>query len=121
LITYLEKKRFNMTKQELLLYTEEEITYEIASVIKQRRIRLNMTQKELASKANIALPTYIVFEKTGKISLERMLKILRHVNLLGSVVMQILNAESLESLGVDEYIKAKESKEKKRVMHKQKK
>ena len=107
-----------MTKQELLLYTEEEITYEIASVIKQRRIRLNMTQKELASKANIALPTYIAFEKTGKISLERMLKILRHVNLLGSVVMQILESESLESLGIDEYIKAQKTQNKQRVMHK---
>jgi len=118
LTTYLEKKRFNMTKQELLLYTEEEITYEIASVIKQRRIRLNMTQKELAMKANIALPTYIAFEKTGKISLERMLKILRHMNLLGSVVMQILESESLESLGIDEYVKAQKTKNKQRVMHK---
>jgi len=107
-----------MTKQELLLYTEEEITFEVATLIKQRRIRLNMTQKELAEKTNIALPTYIVFEKTGKISFERMLKVLRHVNLLGNVVMQILESESLESLGIDEYIKAKKSKEKQRVMPK---
>jgi len=107
-----------MTKQELLLYTEEEITFEVATLIKQRRIRLNMTQKELAEKTNIALPTYIVFEKTGKISFERMLKILRHVNLLGSVVMKILEAENLESLGLDEYINAEKIKDKQRVMHK---
>ena len=47
-----------------------------------------MTQKELAAKANIALPTYISFEKTGKISFDRMLKVLRLLNLLGDVVMQ---------------------------------
>jgi len=107
-----------MTKQELLLYTEDEIAFEVAAIIKKRRIRLKMTQKELAAKANIALPTYIIFEKTGKISFERMLKVLRHLNLLGDVVMKILNAESLEALGVDEYVRAIKGKDKQRVAHK---
>lgn len=107
-----------MTKQELLLYTEDEIASEVATIVKQRRIRLKMTQKELSAKANIALPTYISFEKTGKISFERMLKVLRHLNLLGDVVMNILNSESLEALGVDEYIRATKNKDKQRVVHK---
>lgn len=104
-----------MTKQEVLLYTEEELSQEIGELIKARRIRLNMRQKDLANKAGIALPTYIVFESTGKISLVRLLKVLRHVGLLGDVVSDILNSESIDSLGAENYIKTQVAREKSRV------
>ena len=47
----------------------------ISQKVKQRRLELNLTQAGLSARANIPLPTYRVFEKTGKISLQALLHI----------------------------------------------
>lgn len=47
----------------------------IASRVKQRRLENNLTQAGLAERAGIPLPTYRLFEKTGKISLIGLLQI----------------------------------------------
>jgi len=41
----------------------------VAARVKERRLERAFTQKELAVRANIPLPTYRRFEKTGEISL----------------------------------------------------
>ena len=40
----------------------------VAGRVKQRRLESALTQKELAKRADIPLPTYRRFERTGKIS-----------------------------------------------------
>lgn len=47
----------------------------IASRVKQRRLENNLTQAGLSERAGIPLPTYRLFEKTGKISLTSLLQI----------------------------------------------
>lgn len=110
-----------MTRQELLLYTDDEIAEEIAELIRQRRIRLGITQADMAKRTGISQPSYVNFEKTGKIALVRFFKILRQIGMLGDVGFEILNAESLERLGAEEYVKAKNSKERIRASRQPKK
>ncbi len=94
-----------MTQQELLLYTEEEITQELAEVAIKRRKRLKMSQAAFAEKAGLSMSTYRKFEQSGKISLESYLKVLRHLGLLKTVV-ELLDAESIENIGAEAYLAA---------------
>ncbi len=57
--------------------TNSEICSLLAKRIKQERLAQNLKQKEFAKRANISSSTYILFEKTGQISLERLVSIIR--------------------------------------------
>ncbi len=46
-----------------------EILHSIAGRVKKKRLMLGLTQKTLADKAGIPLPTYRRFERTGDVSL----------------------------------------------------
>jgi len=56
---------------------------EIAARVRQRRLELNLTQASLAKRADIPLPTYRLFEKSGKISLQGLLHIAFALDCLG--------------------------------------
>jgi HTH-type transcriptional regulator / antitoxin HipB len=58
-----------------ILKTPREIAATLAARVKALRLDRGWTQSELAARAGIALPTYRVFERTGKISVERLLKV----------------------------------------------
>lgn len=55
--------------------TYKEVCLDIARRVKQRRLELNLTQAGLASRADVNVETYRKFERTGKISLENLVKI----------------------------------------------
>lgn len=59
----------------LTLYTPKEIAIRIAERIREDRLVRRWTQARLAERAGIPLPTYRLFERTGQISLERLLSI----------------------------------------------
>lgn len=59
-----------------------EMAMKIAGKVKQRRLERNLTQAGLASRADIPLPTYRLFERTGKISLQNLLKLAFALNCL---------------------------------------
>lgn len=59
----------------LSLQSPSEITLELARRVKLLRLGREWTQEELAVRAGIALSTYQQFERTGRISLERLLKL----------------------------------------------
>ncbi|MDI1249626.1 MAG: helix-turn-helix transcriptional regulator [Lacunisphaera sp.] len=48
---------------------------DLASRIRDRRLQRAWTQAELARRAGLKEPTYVLFERTGRISLLRLLKI----------------------------------------------
>ena len=60
--------------------TIKECILEIASRIRDLRLGKNYSQTELALRAGIKPATYIYFERTGKISFERLVKILMALN-----------------------------------------
>lgn len=57
------------------LRTPREVAEAVAQRVKALRLDREWTQEELASRAGITLATYRRFERSGRISLERLLKI----------------------------------------------
>lgn len=56
-------------------YTPFEIAQQIAFRAKEKRLSFNLTQQSLAERADVSLSVLKKFERTGKISLESMLKL----------------------------------------------
>lgn len=88
----------------LSLKTETEIARDLASRVKSRRLRREWTQEEMAQRTGIKLPTYVLFERTGQISLLRLLKVLGILDLLPEFE-RIGQAEDLHGLTLDEVVK----------------
>lgn len=59
----------------LSLYTPSEMAAQIAGRVRLERLARGWTQAELAARSAVALPTYRLFERTGQISLERLISI----------------------------------------------
>ncbi len=55
--------------------TPDEISLQIASRVKARRLELNLTQEGLATRAGVKFATYRRFEQTGEISLRGLLQV----------------------------------------------
>ncbi|OHE79481.1 MAG: hypothetical protein A3G75_06415 [Verrucomicrobia bacterium RIFCSPLOWO2_12_FULL_64_8] len=66
----------------LSLKSPTEVAAELAGRIRSRRLQRGWTQGESARRAGIKEPTYVLFERTGKISLLRLLKILDLLGLM---------------------------------------
>jgi transcriptional regulator with XRE-family HTH domain len=57
------------------LQTPREIAAGIAARVKRLRLDRGWTQQEAAERAGMAVATFRLFERTGRISLERLLKL----------------------------------------------
>lgn len=55
--------------------TPQELAQNIAKRAQERRLSLNLSQKNLAERAGVSLGSLKVFEQSGKISLDSLLKI----------------------------------------------
>lgn len=55
--------------------TPSEMSLQIASRVKARRLELNLTQEGLATRAGVKFATYRRFEQTGEISLRGLLQV----------------------------------------------
>ncbi len=60
----------------------QEVAMDIARQVKARRLEINLTQEGLCVRAGIKVPTYQRFERTGEISLKRLLQIAFALNAL---------------------------------------
>lgn len=65
-----------MTKY-IAFKTDQEIASELAGRVSQERVRQNITQQSLAELSGVKYSTIRHFERTGKISLERVIALLR--------------------------------------------
>ena len=83
-----------------------EIARELARRVRDRRLRRGWTQAELALRAGVNPATYVLFERTGRIAVIRLLKILdvldlanefdrigRQADLTGMTLAQITEPE----------------------------
>jgi transcriptional regulator with XRE-family HTH domain len=66
----------------LSLKTSTEVARDLADRLRQRRLNRGWTQEELAARAGLKAPTYVLFERSGRISLARLLKVLEVLDLL---------------------------------------
>jgi transcriptional regulator with XRE-family HTH domain len=64
------------------LKSAPEVLNELARMVRMQRLNRKWTQAEMARRAGLKLPTYIVFERSGRISLLRFLKILDTLDLM---------------------------------------
>lgn len=90
---------------DILTDTPQTKLIKIAKRVKQRRQAVRLTQAALAKRADIPLPTYRVFEQTGKISLLGLLKIGMALNCLEDFDHLFT---SLEYTSLDEMLKAQQ-------------
>ncbi len=58
------------------------VLYELGSRIKEYRIRKNVQQKELAKNAGVSLDTVVRLERGSSITIEKMICILRSLDML---------------------------------------
>jgi transcriptional regulator with XRE-family HTH domain len=85
----------------LSLKSPNEVALELAQRVRTRRLARGWAQAELAARAGVKLPTYVVFERTGRIALLRLLKILDVLDLL-SEFDRIGRGEDLAGLTLDD-------------------
>lgn len=85
----------------LLLLEHDQVALDLARRVRARRLKRNWTQRELAERAGLKLPTFVLFEKTGQISLARLLKVLGVLDLL-SEFDRIGRNEDLAGMTLDD-------------------
>jgi Predicted transcription factor, homolog of eukaryotic MBF1 len=85
----------------LTLKTHAEVARELAERLRQRRLRRGWSQAELAERAGLKPATYVLFERTGRISLLRLLKVLEVLDLLDEFD-RLGRGEDLAGLTLDE-------------------
>ena len=99
----------------LVLMSLSELQLHLANRIKQERISMQLTQKELALKADIPLSTYRRFEQKGEGSIKDFIKILVALNRVDEL-NSFLSPTNYSP--IEEYNSLNKSKkEKKRVKH----
>lgn len=65
--------------------TDPEIAQILADWVTNQRLKQNLTQRDIAQRANIAGSTYKRFEQTGEISLLRFISVLRSLGRLDTL------------------------------------
>lgn len=85
----------------LSLKSPLEIAADLAVRVRERRLQRAWTQDELAQRAGLKTATYILFERTGRISLIRLLKILEVLDLLSEFDL-IGRGQDLAGVSLDE-------------------
>lgn len=91
----------------ILLITVSKAQKKLAENIRERRLRLGLTQEGLADRSGVALPTLRKFEQKGMISLESFLKLLLIVGGLEEIVEAIKPLKPAFS-SIDEVLKEDE-------------
>ncbi|WP_028668746.1 helix-turn-helix domain-containing protein [Runella zeae] len=91
----------------ILLITVSKAQKKLAENIRERRLRLGLTQEGLADRSGVALPTLRKFEQKGMISLESFLKLLLIVGGLEEIVEAIKPLKPAFS-SIDEVLKKDE-------------
>ncbi|HEY9250238.1 MAG TPA: helix-turn-helix transcriptional regulator [Rariglobus sp.] len=68
----------------LSLKSTPEVARELAARVRERRLQRGWTQDEMALRAGMKTPTYVLFERTGRIALARLLKVFEVLDWLES-------------------------------------
>lgn len=101
----------------ILLITVSKAQRKLAENIRERRLRMELTQEGLAMRSGVPLPTIRKFEQKGIISLESFLKLLLVVGGLEEIVDALKPAPPTFA-SIEEVLKADDSSIRKRGRHK---
>lgn len=67
------------------LKSPAEIGALLAQRVREQRLQRGWSQAELARRAGLKLPTYVLFERTGRVSLLRFIAVLEVLGLSGEI------------------------------------
>ncbi len=101
----------------ILLITVSKAQKKLAENIRERRLRMGLTQEGLAVRSGVPLPTIRKFEQKGLISLESFLKLLMVVGGLEEIVEAIKPVQPTFA-SIEEVLKADDRSIRKRGRHK---
>lgn len=101
----------------VLLITVSKAQRKLTENIRERRLRMQLTQEGLAQRSGVPLPTIRKFEQKGVISLESFLKILLIVGGLEEIVEASKPVQPTFS-SIDEVLKEDDHSIRKRGRHK---
>lgn len=88
----------------LSIKSAPELAVDLALRLRARRLRRGWTQAEIARRSGLKEPTYVLFERTGRISLLRLLKVLEVLELSGEFE-KIGAQQDLHGLTMDDIVK----------------
>lgn len=86
------------------LKSAPEVAADLASRVRARRLQRGWTQAELARRAGLKAATYVLFERTGRISLLRLLKIFDVFGMMDEVD-RIAREPDLSNVTLDDLVK----------------
>ncbi|AHF91600.1 putative transcriptional regulator [Opitutaceae bacterium TAV1] len=88
----------------ITIKSSAEVASALAARLRERRLRRGWSQAELAERAGLRLPTYVMFERTGRIALARLLKVLDVLGLLEEFD-RIGRSEDLAGMTLDDLVR----------------
>jgi len=97
----------------ILFITASKAQQKLAENLRERRLAMNLTQKGLAERSGVALPTLRKFEQKGAISLESLLKLLMVLGGLEELVKATKPAQAAFA-SIDEVLRANDKPTRKR-------
>lgn len=95
----------------LIKNTPDSILLSIALRVKERRLERNWTQKNLATRAGMPLPTFRRFESTGEVSLRGLVMIAKALDMDGDFA-QLFTTRTYQN--IDELVSIEKKKQRKR-------
>jgi transcriptional regulator with XRE-family HTH domain len=85
----------------LSLKSTQEVARDLAHRVRERRLQRGWTQDELALRTGMKTPTYVLFERTGRIALARLLKVFEVLDWL-EAFDQIGRGQDLSGVSLDD-------------------
>lgn len=95
----------------LIKQTPDSILRSIALRVKERRLERNWTQKNLAARAGMPLPTFRRFESTGEVSLRGLVMIAKALDMDGDFA-QLFAERTYQS--IEDLLNVEKKKQRKR-------
>lgn len=89
----------------LSLKSTQEVAKDLANRVRERRLQHGWTQEETALRAGMKTPTYVLFERTGRIALLRLLKVFEVLGWLDAFD-GIGRGQDLKGVSLDELTQA---------------
>ena len=85
----------------LSLKAPSEVAADLAPRVRERRLQRGWTQDEMALRAGMKTPTYVLFERTGRIALARLLKVFEVLDWL-EAFDQLGRGQDLSGVSLDD-------------------
>lgn len=98
----------------LSLKSDPELAQELAQRIKARRLDHGWSQVELAERAGIKLATYVFFERTGQISVLRLIKVFSVLG-LAAEIEQLGSSDDFSGKTIDDLVVPKRQRGRRRT------